>query len=260
MEENADHVAVVSVHYGLDDFTGVSEDPFHASNPADNKARLGFYSIDGFPVVMIDGLLDAWPLTTLQECCDERMLVPCSLSVSVRASNGSDESSGTLFITLESETGLNLDARLNVMVIESGVPGSGEYEDQPFSYGLHDNLCSPYGQIIEFGEMPESIEIPVEYLIDPTWDWYRLDLVAFVQDPSTGEVLNACMTRMSDPVEYRLSTTAYQPSACLKDWIPDRRLLSGPQEGKRDEDLLLAEAVGADSVFREAHREARQGA
>ncbi|HOZ18302.1 MAG TPA: hypothetical protein PLF04_08220 [Candidatus Fermentibacter daniensis] len=92
MEQNADNVAVVSVHYGIDDFTRVSDDPFHVSSPADNKARSGSYSIDGFPVVMIDGLLDAWPLTTLQDHYDDRMLVPCSLFISVMASSGSDES------------------------------------------------------------------------------------------------------------------------------------------------------------------------
>ena len=104
-------------------------------------------------------------------------------------------------ITLESETGLNLDARLNVMITESGVPGSGTYGDQPYRYGLRDNLCSPYGQIIEFGDMPESFETPVEYRIDPSWDWDGLDLVAFVQDPSTGEVLNSCMSSMRDLID-----------------------------------------------------------
>ncbi len=145
---------------------------------------------------MIDGICDAWPVSTMHEHYEARMLEPCYLSISVAAVAGSTESSGTLVVSLVSETGLDTDATLNVMLTESGVPGSGTFESQPYNYGLRDNLCSHDGLSVLFGSSPESIEIDVDYTIDPTWVWDQLYITAFVQSTATDEVLNSCMFRM----------------------------------------------------------------
>ncbi|MDM7993477.1 MAG: T9SS type A sorting domain-containing protein [Candidatus Fermentibacter sp.] len=182
------------VHYGS------ATDPFYASSPADNQARLSYYGISAFPTVMMDGLYDCWPLSTMDGYFDTRMAVPCYLSIDVSADSGSTSESGTLTIGLATDIGLDTDAVLNAMLTESGVPGTGTYASQgiDYNFGLRANLCSTTGMPVSFGTAPESQDIQIIYEIPPEWDWDQLYLTTFVQSPVDDEVLNSHMVKMSD--------------------------------------------------------------
>lgn len=182
------------VHYGS------STDPFYASSPADNQARLSYYGISAFPTVMMDGLYDCWPLSTMDGYFTTRMAVPCNLSIGVQADSSSTYESGTLTITLATDTGLDTDAVLNSMLLESDVPGTGTYASQgiDYNYGLRDNLCSSTGMAVGFGSSPETLEFQVPYEVAAGWEWDQLYLTTFVQNSIDDEVLNSQMVKMSD--------------------------------------------------------------
>ena len=180
------------VHYGS------SSDPFYASSPADYQARLNYYGISAFPTVMMDGLYDCWPLSTMDGYYATRMAVPCYLTIGVTALAGSTESSGTLEFTLATDIGLDTDAVINAMLTESDVPGTGTYGSQPYNYGLRDNLFGSTGQTVTFGSEPGTVTVTADYTVDAAWEWDQLYLTTFVQSPVDDQVLNSHMVKMSD--------------------------------------------------------------
>lgn len=179
---------------------GSSTDPFYASSPADNQARLSYYGISAFPTVMMDGLYDCWPLSTMDGYFTTRMAVPCNLAIDVLADSGSTFESGILTISLTTDIGLDTDAILNAMLLESDVPGTGTYASQgiDYNYGLRDNLCSPEGMAVGFGSSPETLQFAVPYEVTAGWEWDQLYLTTFVQRSIDDEVLNSHMVKLSD--------------------------------------------------------------
>jgi hypothetical protein len=168
------------------------------ANPADNDARLDYYGISAFPTMMMDGLYDCWPLSTLQGYFDTRMLVPCHLGIGVQALDGSTQASGTLRLTLSTDIGIDTDATIHSFINESGIPGTGTFAGSYFNYALRKNLFGPEGDAVSFGSSPETILIEVDYEIDGTWDWEQLYLTSFVQSNATDEVQNSHMVKLSD--------------------------------------------------------------
>jgi hypothetical protein len=194
LANHPDQTALFVVHYGS------ASDPFYASSPEDNQARLDYYGISAFPTVMMDGLYDCWPLATMQGYFDTRMAVPCYLAISIAAVEGSSETSGTLQITLATDIGIDTDATINAMLTESGIEGTGTYASQgiDYNYGLRDNLFGSAGQTVSFGASPETLVLNIDYTIDAAWAWDQLYLTTFVQSPVDDQVLNSSMLKMSD--------------------------------------------------------------
>jgi hypothetical protein len=182
----------VAIHYQS------GSDPVYTANPADNDARLDYYGISAFPTMMMDGLYDCWPLTTLQGYFDTRMLVPCHLGIGVQALDGSTETSGTIRFTLATDIGMDTEATIHSFINESGIPGTGTFSGSFFNYALRKNLFGPDGDAVTFGTSPETLVIDVDYTIDATWDWDQLYLTSFVQSNATDEVQNSHMIKFSD--------------------------------------------------------------
>jgi len=175
-----------------------SNDPVYQGNPSHHTARKNYYGVNAYPTVMVDGLYDAWPLSTIPGYYSTRMAVPCHLDISVAADGSSSPTEGTLTFTLTTDNGLDTPAAIHAMINESGIPGTGTYSGTFFNYGLRWNLFSADGTAVSFGSSPETIVLEVDYAIDSSWDWDELYLTTFVQIDANREILNSHMVKMSD--------------------------------------------------------------
>jgi len=149
---------------------------------------------------MIGGLYDSWPLSTMPGYYNTRMAVPCYLDISVTPSAGSSPSGGNLTFTLATDLGLDTAASIHAIINECGIPGTGTYAGSDFNYALRWNMFGPNGTAVTFSSSAETIEIDMDYTIDPAWDWNELYLTTFVQSDATDEILNSHMVKLSDLV------------------------------------------------------------
>lgn len=177
-----------------------STDPVYQANPTQHAARRSYYGINATPTLQVDGLYDAWPLSTFQGYYDTRMAVPCYLDISVTPEPGSSSSEGTLKFTLATDIGLDTDASIHAMINECGIPGTGVYAGSEFNYALRWNLFGANGTTVNFGSSSETINMNVDYTIDQSWDWDELYLTTFVQSNVNHEILNSHMVKLTDLV------------------------------------------------------------
>jgi hypothetical protein len=184
----------VAIHFAS------ASDPVYQANPTQHSARRSYYGINATPTLMVDGLYDAWPLDTFQGYYDTRMAVPCYLDITVTPEAGSSSSDGTLTFALATDIGLDTDASIHAMINECGIPGTGVYAGVDFNYALRWNLFGTNGTVVNFGSSSETINLSVDYLIDPSWNWEELYLTTFVQSDVNHEILNSHMVKLTDLV------------------------------------------------------------
>jgi len=173
---------------------------------------------------MVGGLYDAWPISTMQGYYDTRMAVPCYLNISVTPSTGSSPSSGTLTFTLVTDQGLDTDATIHAIINECGIPGTGTYLGSDFNYALRWNMAGAAGTPVSFGSTSETINMDMDYTIDPSWDWNELYLTTFVQNYTTDDILNSHMVKLTD-----LIITGIEGSTPALGMVPDFTVVSPAQ-------------------------------
>ncbi len=173
-------------------------DPVYQANPTHNTARKSYYGITAYPTVMVDGLYDAWPLSTMLGYYETRMAVPCHLDITLTPSVESDPTEGTITFTLTTDTGIDTDATIHAIINECGIPGTGTYTGSEFNYALRWNMFGANGTAVDFGSSGETIELSADYTINPSWDWEELYLTTFVQSNATDEILNSRMVKLSE--------------------------------------------------------------
>ncbi|MCK5117809.1 MAG: T9SS type A sorting domain-containing protein [Candidatus Aegiribacteria sp.] len=201
-----------------------STDPVYQANPTHNTARKNYYGISAYPTLMVGGLYDAWPISTMPGYYDTRMAVPCYLDISITPSSGSSAISGTLTFTLATDQGLDTDATIHAIINECGIPGTGTYLGSDFNYALRWNMAGADGTPVSFGSTSETINMDMDYTIDPSWVWNELYLTTFIQNNTTDEIFNSHMVKLTD-----LVTTGIEGSTAAEGLVPDFTVVSPAQ-------------------------------
>lgn len=173
------------------------QDPFFLSNPVVQQWRIGVYGVEqtGIPIVFVSGgrapthtLYSGAPADTAALSAEVRRLRAQKSSVSLRVRL----SGGMVVVTAASQTALT-DATLYIAVIErvvrfpSPVGSNGERE---FFRVVRDVLPSTRGIPLRL-EAQQQATFSQFVTFAPAWNQQQISVVAFVQDNTSNEVLQA---------------------------------------------------------------------
>ncbi|OQY00059.1 MAG: hypothetical protein B6I24_00645 [Bacteroidetes bacterium 4572_128] len=203
LDANTDNV--ISIKYQWY-FPGT--DPMHDHNPGEANARLQYYEISGVPTATMDGVIYSFPnaydgaaIGYTQSHIDEQLAVPSPLNIDLSHTVIGHTITASMDIgALEDLTG-NLVA--HIVVIEKAIffdspPGSnGETE---FYNVMKKMLPSSNGTSLEDFISGGSVNITESWEIANIYDINELAVVAFVQNNSTKEVLQASYSEPVTPI------------------------------------------------------------
>ncbi len=204
----AGNVAAIKIHT---DFPG-QDDPFFLADPVEHQARRDYYGVSSVPTVIIDGV---YPLTwhggNYYSDVSGLFAPPLEADVAV-ALNGSG---GSYTATVEVAGTDELAAPREVTLRAAAVLRYTEYGSAPGSNDeteFHDPAlvflpdAAGTAVTVEAGST-ETFEFPFELTLEDPWAEDELQVVAFVQDDATLEILQTATTEMPPPHSFRLVET-----------------------------------------------------
>lgn len=188
MISNGHDVAIIEYHSG--------SDPFATD---ESEARCDYYNITGFPTAFFDGTLSYVGGSATQSMYsnylplyNQRIVVPCSFTVDLCGDNVGSTYDVTITIEkVATYSGSNLKAHL--CVTETGIEYSWQNQST-IDYCMRDMVPNDEGTSIDFSG-GDVVEVDLSFTLDDTWETDSCELIAFVQDDDTKEVLQ-CMKVM----------------------------------------------------------------
>ncbi|MCP4712661.1 MAG: Omp28-related outer membrane protein [Planctomycetes bacterium] len=162
-------------------------DPFYLINVAENTTRVNYYDPGYVPHGYIDGIIDgesnhpAW-----SGYIQNRLGVasPLTLDLTVPYTGRI-----TAMITAEEELAPD-NILVHFVITESNIAYTGTNGDPIHHQVMRDMIPDGNGHQLIIAQ-GETIEMPVDYTIDETWERDNLEMVVFVQNNSTKEVYQA---------------------------------------------------------------------
>ena len=166
-------------------------DPFYLAAMQQNNARSSYYGVGPIPLVVLDGLLS--PVATdgsaVQQAIEDRLAVE-SL-VELRTWNDIVGSSGQVGaeIICPSEPPAG-SLRLHLVVLESNILYDASNGLDHFDNIMRVMLPDASGISISL-TADDTLNFNQDYTVDPDWAVENLSVVAFIQDESTREIIQA---------------------------------------------------------------------
>ena len=182
---NGCEVAVIEYHHG-------GSDPF--SNPT-SEARISYYGITGYPTAFFDGVISyvggsstTSLYTTYLPLYNQRIIIPCDFTIEVYGENSGLTYDVSLLIeNVNNNTSSNLIAHLSLTESEIVYSWLGGNE---LNYVSRMMAPDHLGTAIDFTSGNVQ-QVDLQFTIDPTWVTTHCELVAFVQDNVTKEIMQA---------------------------------------------------------------------
>lgn len=200
---NGHDVAIIEYHNG---------DAF--ANAFSNH-RNSYYSVTGYPTAHFDGVLEQSGGSTSTSMYssylplyNQRIAIPCDYEASIYGENtGGLNYDVTVIIDLLNGTPpANLTAHL--VLTESEIVYSWQGLNE-LNYVCRAMYPNQYGTTVSFSGGNQMI-INYTFSIDATWNTQHIELVAFMQDESTKEILQGSMV----PIENLISLNASASFSC----------------------------------------------
>ena len=199
INNNGDRIAAIKYHMN---WPGAN-DPMYLHNTADNDARRGVYSVNAVPHTVVDGIrFSNQPGYLNQSAVNNWLAIESPLEM--RLSCELDEAAGIITVHVMGRASSDIagNCKLYVGVIEKEIhfnsaPGSNGEKD--FYSVMKKLLPTASGTFI--GEMKADDYFAYSF----SWEWAnvynveQLDAIAWVQNPNTKEVYQAC--RSSQNIE-----------------------------------------------------------
>lgn len=168
-----------------------SSDPFYQANPTQNNDRRLYYGVNATPTLKIDGVLDIWPITiaSVTHAILQRSAIPAHIWLDMSATvNG-------LFVNATAKAVADMNITGNkVMQMEI----VDRYTYLPNSPNGNPNFYSAMRQFApSVNGQPfaatagDTVTFTCTFRLNPAWDVNNLDIVCFVQDNDTREVLQS---------------------------------------------------------------------
>ena len=197
INNNGDRIAAIKYHMS---WPGAN-DPMYLHNTTDNDARRGVYNVNSVPHTVVDGIRFAnVPSGLSQNAVNNWLAIESPLEM--RLSYELDQAAQviTVHVMGRASSDINGSCKLYVGVIEKEIhfnsaPGSNGERD--FYSVMKKLLPTASGTLI--GEMKADDYFAYTF----TWEWAnvynvdQLDVIAWVQNPNTKEVYQACRSSQS---------------------------------------------------------------
>ncbi len=178
-------------------------------------ARVNFYGISGIPNSFFDGITSVLGGSTgtynqFLSKYNQRIAVPSNFTIGL---NGMHEDLDyTVVISMENVepyTGTNL--RAHLALTESGVP----YSSDVFNYVTRRLWPDANGTVVDFSANPNQT-VMLEFTVDAGWNLDNCEFVAWIQDHTSKEILQATKVAVND-----LMPMYYDNANCLgMDMVP----------------------------------------
>lgn len=169
-----------------------------------HNARTAFYSIDRVPQVRVNGTLpsssgalppgSAADTAALSATIGSMRGMTSPITITIESTHRSDEIEGV--VKVKSSEALS-GARLHIVVMQPAlyILNAGDLSIPMFSFVPRSMIHGVEGSPLTLAA-GETKEFPIEIPMEADWESNDMYLVAFVQDPSTREVLQAEHTMM----------------------------------------------------------------
>ncbi len=172
-----------------------SQDPFYLANPPDNDARIDYYGIDGVPAQVVDGLYDLeWyggdHYSVLGAYYDAPLLA--DLFVQVEELGGGDYTVD-VHVYATDELTESRELTLHTMVTQSFLSYDDPFPngETEFADAVIDFLPDGGGAALALEPGDEPQVVSFDFQLGDDWEPGVMEVVAFLQDDATLEVLQA---------------------------------------------------------------------
>lgn len=190
-KDNYDHI--VSVWYHA--WWPGSNDPMYVANIPENRNRIGYYSVNGVPNYMVDGVYQGYPgdIPGLSSHINTRYAIESPISLIVTQEIVGDTLDINIELNVVSEvTASNLILRTTIveqMMKYASPPGSNGEKEFPQVFR---KFCDGV-EGIELSNLnvDDKLTFNFKELIDAEWNRGVLGVVTWVQSEDTKEVLQA---------------------------------------------------------------------
>jgi hypothetical protein len=210
---NGKNVAVIEYH-DMDEYT----------NPY-GVTRKAYYGILGLPTAEFDGTIEEiggshdeslYPIYL--PIYEQRIAVPSPFTIDIEGTNsGLSEYEINITVTKVATVG-STDLTLHLVLTESEIPEEWQNQDE-LNYVERSMCPDQYGTALDFSSNDVN-EVTLNFTMDPSWVNEHCEVVAFVQDNSTKEILQGSKKGL---MEFGSSNTndatvlsVYCPSAACK--------------------------------------------
>ena len=204
----AGNVTAIKVHT---DFPG-EDDPFFLADPVEHQARRDYYGVSSVPTVIIDGVHElSWHGGNYYSDVSGLFAPPLQADVAVALNGSGGSYTAAVQVVGTDELAAPRLATLRVAAVlrytqYSTAPGSNdetEFHD-PALRLLPD--AAGTAVTVEAGS-DETFTFPFELTLDDPWAEEELQVVAFLQDDATLEILQAATTEQPPAHSFRLVET-----------------------------------------------------
>ena len=187
-------------------------DPFEA-------ARNSYYGVSAMPTICGDGLTDIWPTSLFASTYNSLSAVPSPLIMEV-VENGPGDFTTTV---IASDDVLNAKFVM-VAVLDEHVPGNGGTQTH-LPYHAVDFMTAVTGDNFSISKN-ETLTIRRTFTIDPSWDYSKMGVAAWVQAPGGTNPSGA----WDIPVRNQVFQAAFAPAEItgVDEFVEARLSLAAP--------------------------------
>jgi|GEM_PF-1398447 len=179
-------------------------DPFYLENTTENTVRTDYYQpgSKSVPRFFADGLVDGgseyW---TWENLVMVRELVASPLAMSVDGSYDPGTRSGSTHVRIEVIDLMGpYDPTLHFVITESNIPLSAPNGQTVFHQVMRDMLPDAYGETVVLTDPSQVLERYRLFTLGGSWVVDNCEMIVFIQDELTKEVLQAAKWRMSGSI------------------------------------------------------------
>lgn len=189
-------------------------DPMNAHNAIEVDNRVSFYQVTGVPhVVLMGNKKRGAPGGFSQN--DVNTTFEETSPISIRVTQTDNGDNRDVNVTVRSfRTPVAGNYRLRVAIIEREInystpPGTNGEKDFPNVFRKF--LPNSDGQAITLPDSGTSVSVPFNFAENAIWDMSKIEVIAFIQNTATKEILNA-----GSSFDVNTNTLIFQPEASLK--------------------------------------------
>ena len=178
-------------------------DPFYSYNPGENNARRSLYQVPYVPLIMIDGVAETYQFSTdsVRNAVSLRREIPSPCTMEVSAFAAGTTVHATARVTAE----VALHGAVHHLFLAL-IHNEQQIGAVIYTHPFRDMEPDASGELFEL-DADSTFELVVEFPTESGWDLANMAVVAFIQDNSTREVLQAAYGEVNADYSMELAAT-----------------------------------------------------
>jgi outer membrane protein Omp28/flagellar hook capping protein FlgD len=177
-------------------------DPFYLANPAEQNYRGFYYEVNRTPAMFIDGppQLQQYNNSDFEGRYVLRNAIPSPMAIEMDRDYDSDLRTGLVHLRLIAEQAIPGDKRLRVAVVENHVPYNAWNGINVHEHVFRKFLPDTTGTVLNFtAPYPDTATVTLPYTLAPDWGDVNCELVAFVQEQGSREMIQGAKIKAFQP-------------------------------------------------------------